>query len=560
MHLKKYILFAIFFFALMSCGRQSDYHTTLCGMEAIMESRPDSARAVLESMDATAMSGKNRAKHALLLSMALDKTNEDREDFEILQPAIDYYEKHGSATDRLRTFYYQGRIYRNCGDNASAMACMYKAADLGEESSDVLTKARLLVVQGNIYESLAEFENACTARLQASEYFHNKGRIDSYVNCLLAAICCFNWQNDYENAKKYLDICKRHLTDLPVVFSSSYYSAYLIWLVYYKGTDDEIRKVLAEYLSEVPADKMDYNTVGLAWDHVGEYEKALEALLQESADDENRPKRKHAILADIYEHLGRYKEAMECYQEYCRLDSKESLAMYEQNAGIMEDRHELELAVAQERIIRSWIVFSSIIVCMALVGAIIYARYRLKIQRMRQIIAEQELERYKMQAAQLAEERDSLSSLLTASEGELNKEVLDAISNRLGLLNHFLTASITNDSKVTVKADEEISRLLKDKESFIASTRLAFTGTHPHFVKYLEKHGLTDREIELCCLYALGLNGKDIGAYANVSSQYNISSSIRSKLGIDAHGTNLCLYIRRLLKPDAESQEDSVKA
>lgn len=120
-------------------------------------------------------------------------------------------------------------------------------------------------------------------------------------------------------------------------------------------------------------------------------------------------------------------------------------------------------------------------------------RYRLKVKSMRQIIAEHELEQYKMLAAQLADERDSLSALLAASEGELNREVVDAISNRLGLLNHFQTAYITNDSKLTAKADEEILRLLKDKEAFIASTRLAFAGTHPHFVKYLEEHGLDEQ-------------------------------------------------------------------
>lgn len=167
MNLKKLSIFFILFIILQSCGRQSDYRTTLRNMDAIMETRPDSARTVLESMDTDSMSRKNRAKHALLLSMALDKAYEDREDFEILQPAIDYYGKHGNATDKLRIFYYQGRIYRNRDDDASAIACMYKAADLGEKSSDILTKARLLVVHGDIYESLAEFEKASDARLQA---------------------------------------------------------------------------------------------------------------------------------------------------------------------------------------------------------------------------------------------------------------------------------------------------------------------------------------------------------------------------------------------------------
>ena len=61
-------------------------------------------------------SREEKAKYALLMSMALDKNYIDRTDFDVLQPAIDYYEDHGSATDKLRTFYYQGRIYYNRGE------------------------------------------------------------------------------------------------------------------------------------------------------------------------------------------------------------------------------------------------------------------------------------------------------------------------------------------------------------------------------------------------------------------------------------------------------------
>jgi hypothetical protein len=53
-------------------------------------------------------------------------------------------------------------------------------------------------------------------------------------------------------------------------------------------------------------------------------------------------------------------------------------------------------------------------------------------------------------------------------------------------------------------------------------------------------------------LYAIGLKGKDIGAYINMKSHYNMSSVIREKLGIDKHETNLGLYIKRLLKSAEE--------
>ena len=94
----------------------------LTDVDSYIESRPDSALAVLEGIDkAELMTKELEAKYALLMSMALDKNYIDRTDLEVMQPAIDYYESHGSATDKLRTFYYQGRIFQNIGDNAEAI-------------------------------------------------------------------------------------------------------------------------------------------------------------------------------------------------------------------------------------------------------------------------------------------------------------------------------------------------------------------------------------------------------------------------------------------------------
>ena len=81
----------------------------------------------------------------------------------------------------------------------------------------------------------------------------------------------------------------------------------------------------------------------------------------------------------------------------------------------------------------------------------------------------------------------------------------------------------------------------------MSSTRLAFAGSHPNFMKYLEDHNLTEREIEYCCLYALGLKGKEVGSYIKMRSHFNISSNVRKKLGLVESDTNLGIYIRKLL-------------
>ena len=136
----------------VACNRHSEHCATITEMETIIEERPDSVLDVLQAIDTDELIGdEGRAKHALLLSMTMDKNYIDRTDFEVLQPAIDYCKDNGTATDKLRTHFYQGRIYQNAGNNAVAMECFVEAISNGCESDDILTKARIYFAKGKIY-------------------------------------------------------------------------------------------------------------------------------------------------------------------------------------------------------------------------------------------------------------------------------------------------------------------------------------------------------------------------------------------------------------------------
>ena len=155
-------LFTILFLGLclVACNRHSEHWTTITDMERIIEERPDSVLNMLQSIDTDELVGdEERAKHAVLLSMALDKNYIDKTDFEVLQPAIDYYEDNGSATDKLRTYYYQGCIYQNMGNKTLAMESFVKAISEGCGSNDMLTMARTYFAQGTIYFSLYEWDD-----------------------------------------------------------------------------------------------------------------------------------------------------------------------------------------------------------------------------------------------------------------------------------------------------------------------------------------------------------------------------------------------------------------
>ena len=181
------ILFLVIY--LTSCNSHSVHWNTLSHVESYIEEKPDSALVTLEQIRLVELSGKEeKAKHALLYSMALDKNFVDKTDFEVLQPAIDYYEDNGSATDKLRTYYYQGRIYQNAGNDPLAMKSFVNAISNGNESKDVLTKARTYFAQSKIYYSLCEWDNLIETNLKAASYFQEVGAYNSYANCLIGII------------------------------------------------------------------------------------------------------------------------------------------------------------------------------------------------------------------------------------------------------------------------------------------------------------------------------------------------------------------------------------
>ena len=137
-----------------------------------MLSAPDSSLLIINHIPAENLSdAEQKARYALLKSMALDKNYIDTTTFDVLQPAIDYYLDHGTPDQKLRTLYYQGRIFMNKSDFDMAMQSFLKAADFKNECSDTLTFANMLVAQGNIYAESYQMEDYVDNNLCASELY-----------------------------------------------------------------------------------------------------------------------------------------------------------------------------------------------------------------------------------------------------------------------------------------------------------------------------------------------------------------------------------------------------
>lgn len=128
-----------------------------------------------------------------------------------------------------------------------------------------------------------------------------------------------------------------------------------------------------------------------------------------------------------------------------------------------------------------------------------------------------------------------------------DEKAMAVIRQRLYVLDKVIASRISSDDKLYRSSEEEIDILMADREEFLRSTKIVFEENHPKFIAYLQDKGLTDWEIGYCCLYTLGLKGKDIGEYIQKKRHYIISHEIRKKLGLDEHDTNISIYLRNLL-------------
>ncbi|MBR5824386.1 MAG: hypothetical protein IKY67_09630 [Paludibacteraceae bacterium] len=535
---------------LVACNRHSEHWKTITDMERIIEERPDSVLNVLQAIDTDKLVGdEERAKHALLLSMALDKNVIDKTDFEVLQPAIDYYQDNGSATDKLRTYYYQGRIYQNAGNDAMAMEAFVKALSKGSQSNDILTKARTHFAQSNIYYDLYDFDNFIATNKSAAAYFKQAEDYNGYADCFNRIINGYTLKDEPEKALPYIDECKQMLDGLSIPTLTDFYSSYITYLTNY-GTEQEIDEIIHQYTNSVPSSNVDWLTIANAYYAIHRYNEALSILSQyDTEGNEYKEKKYLVILYEVYRGLGDYKNTLETFEEYVDLFTNNILVKMQQDTKFVEERHALEMAKAKETEAKNKRTIAVLACVVALIGSllvIMIIRRRLQISHAKNKELEVEKQKYEQLYADAIAERDALTKMV--EDSSVKAETKAVIKARLDVLNKVIISQITGTTSANKKAYEELELLLADKETFIESTRLTIEGNNPEFITALKRRGLTDEEINICCLYAIGLKGKDIKAYTSQPRHYNQSADIRHKLGLTESDTNLSIFICDMLE------------
>lgn len=575
----------------VGCVGHSEVWEKLDLAESIMDSRPDSALSILDSIVPDMLdSKKEKARYALLKSMALDKNYIDTTSFDVLQPAIDYFLKNGSADEKLRTYYYQGRIYQNQGDDGSAMQSFMCGRELYEQASDTMTMANLIVAKATILYSTYKFEDFIHNNLYASKLYKALGRMDYEMSCLAKALDGSIITNNKQLADSILSVAELLITENEELSSSI--SPLILSYVVNFGENKDVIKIIHNYNYNSIQTVDDVTKIELAeaYCKIGDSSSAIHILNSIPSDSEHRTSLKYlAVKPNVLELNGDFKGALEAYREFSIALNFIHQNIFSHDLLFAKERYEMEksnLLILQKRDRVIWLSL-----CMAFVLLIIagYIYYRYRLSKSKNLLDEQEKKRLQLEQENLKKENENLelerhNAVLEKQTAELEcerqslvaenlrlkieqledesaslkdilekrkdlaKPIEEAIKIRIEMLNGLLATQITENDAYSKPYGAWRDRLIQDKDEFMNTTRLAFKASHPRFMEYLEQHGLTESEINYVCLYAIGLRGKEAGEYMQLKRHYHISSDIRKKLGIDEHQTNLGIYIRKLMK------------
>lgn len=596
--------------SIASCNRNSAVDVRMDEAENVMVQYPDSALSILNRIDGKQLkTKKEQARYALLKSMALDKNYIDTTSFDVLRPAIDYFLRHGTADEKLRTYYYEGRIYQNRENNDSAMQSFMRGREFCGQASDTLAMANLLVAQGTIFYTTYKFDEFIKVNLEAAKLYEELGRPDYEILSLANVLDGSILNGDEYLADSIMSIAQDKISKHREL--SYAISPHILSYVVKFGSGEDISRILNYYTSIDSIDDVTKMNIVLAYCKIGDSlnaKRVWEKIPPTSAASKSL--KYLSIKPVVLEQSGDFPGALEAYQNFATTIDSIHLNIFSHDLLFAKERHDMEksnILMLQKRDRYIWL---SLCVAFALLIIAGYIYYRYRLSKAKNLLEEQEnkrlqleqenlkrknenlelrnlqaelektnlkqkneklelemhnavlekhtaelecerqalaAENLRLKIEQLEDESASLKDILVKRK-DLAKPIEDAIKIRIEMLNGLLATQITENDSYAKPYSAWSDRIIQNKDEFMNTTRLAFKASHPRFIEYLEEHGLTESEINYVCLYAIGLRGKEAGEYIQLKRHYHISSDIRKKLGIDEHQTNIGIYIRELMK------------
>ena len=196
--MKQILPICLFLLLMTGCKERPEVSASLDRTEELMESAPDSALTLLQTLDTETFRRRStHARNALLFTQSQDKNYIDETNDSLISIAVDHYRQHGDVRPRFLSLYYKGRVQTNAGDHLNAMLAYVEAEELVEELRDNYYTGLLYTQMGNIYGEYYDFPKSLEAYQKAEKHYYTADKGLHYLYALVNQSTIYRNLNDY---------------------------------------------------------------------------------------------------------------------------------------------------------------------------------------------------------------------------------------------------------------------------------------------------------------------------------------------------------------------------
>ncbi|MBD5359003.1 MAG: hypothetical protein HDR88_18755 [Bacteroides sp.] len=458
------------------CHGRSASSTRLDLAESLMWSMPDSALSVLGTVSPDSLAkGEERARYALLLTMAMDKNYLKPTNDSLISSAVDYYNSKNNAGCLMVANYYRGRVQQHNGRYPQALLSFYQAKELAEKNDSSFWAGMACRGISDIYGENYNRAEELTFAKKEYEYIKKSGR-QPYLNYALHDLGRAYGNNDRND--KAISISEQ-LIDSAIISKDAYLFYGANQLKSYALISDkqysEAYPLLLELSDGGFAEEMDSLNLSLVLAHIGMKEKALRLL-------DNLPNAnsgaKSSIRYVIYRNAAQYDKAIgEVEYVDSASDSILRTSMSRNLTGFLSDYFEMNKKITEAELnatkLQRWLLIVGFMVTTTLlIYVIVHIYRRQKHEISKKVLLAEQLEKDLGKAIEdLGINRENLNKI--KEEFGKTREELSKKTNDLNKINEDLC-----QTKETLDKTKEI---LTQSEKDLDYTRQTLNRTKEEF-------------------------------------------------------------------------------
>lgn len=506
--------------------------------QRVMDSRPDSALAILDSINPDSLtSTEHKARYAVLAAQASFKNKIIPTDDSLLRIAVDYYKGRGDSAE-MKALFYMGNVRYYRGFYASAIVPAMHARELAIKLGDDYWRAKSAEMLADIYSST--YYDDSDMRKEAVEYYLKAGKIPNHRYAICDLALGEGNRGNFNRAIKLLDsiakIARRQSDASLLLYNLQEKLPFCLLL----GKKEEAKETVCEiknlapdikltpkqstYFAEVYFDSND-TVIG---------QEMLKNALDSASDYSSKIVANKAYL-DFCFRQGNYTEA----------EKIANLMIDDVNVAV-NDALEQSVMVAQRDYYESLAVFESeksrslkIIIILSIIFFVIVVFFIIIVFRLKIKLNKNKLENSMSKIRELiadAKERtlfiNDLQAQIALSHNDMNHVLYKVFNERLYLLNKLCEQFYEkNNSMNQTSIEKQIEREIKELQSDNNLSELlnSINEVYEGFVDRLGEQCpfLKESDINLIALIHVGLSPKAICLMLNMGIKIFYSKRAR---------------------------------